>query len=323
MLPIELLVVIAFGIDLLCGDPRWLPHPIRLIGYLAGKTEYFSRRRLENERAAGFLTVSVVLGLTGVVVLGLLKVGSAIHPLVGDLLSVYLLYTTFALKDLARHSGAVYDALADADIDLSRRQVAMIVGRETSRLDAEGVSRACVESVSENLVDGVTAPLFWAVIGGPLGAMLYKAVNTMDSMFGYKNEKYRKFGFIPARLDDLCNYLPARITAFIVVVISGTLGFDRTGSWRIWRRDRRKHASPNSAQTEAAFAGALDLRLGGPNHYFGSLVDKPYIGDLVVPAQPGHILKANRLMYGAAVVSLIFFALFRFVAERIANGMGI
>jgi len=313
MLPIELLVIIAFIVDLLCGDPRWLPHPIRLIGKLADKMESFSRRLLGSESVAGFFTVLLVLGLTGVVAFGLIEVGNSLHPIVGDFLAVYFLYTTIALKDLAEHSEDVYEALADNDIDLSRKRVAMIVGRDTSQLDEEGVSRACVESVAENLVDGVTAPLFWAIIGGPVGAMLYKAVNTMDSMFGYKNEKYLKFGKVPARLDDLCNYMPARITAVIVVVISGVLGFDRAGSWRIWRRDRRKHASPNSAQTEAAFAGALGMRMGGPNYYFGSLVDKPFIGDPKFPAQPDHILKANRLMYGAAVVCLTLFALLRFV----------
>ena len=312
---IELLIVIAFGVDLLFGDPPWLPHPVRLIGYLAGKAEWFCRRLLGDGSTAGFFTVLLVLGISGAGVWGVLALGKAIHPLVGYFLAVYLFYTTFALKDLVRHSGAVHDALVKGDIDLARKRVAMIVGRDTGQLDSEGVSRACVESVAENLVDGVTAPMFWAVVGGPIGAMLYKAVNTMDSMFGYKNAKYCKFGLVPARLDDLVNYLPARITALIVVVISGVLGFDSAGAWRVWRRDRKKHASPNSAQTEAAFAGALGLRMGGPNYYFGSLVEKPYIGDLSTSARPDQILAANRLMSATAVVCLLIFTVLRLLCS--------
>lgn len=313
MLPIEILVCIAFVVDLLCGDPRWMPHPIRLIGHCAEKSESMSRRLVKNESVAGLLAVLLVLSFTGISAYMLVEAGSALHPVAGNIVAVYLLYTTIALKDMAKHSRDVYDALLDKDIDLARKRVAMIVGRQTDTLDEEGISRACVESVSENLVDGITAPLFWAMIGGPVGALLYKAVNTMDSMFGYKNTTYLKFGQVAARLDDLCNYLPARLTACMVVCVSGFMGFDRSGSWFIWRRDRLKHASPNSAQTEAAFAGALGIRMGGPNCYFGAVVEKPYIGEPKVAAQPGHILKANRLMYGATFACLSLFTVLRFL----------
>nr|MBF0222541.1 cobalamin biosynthesis protein CobD [Desulfobulbaceae bacterium] len=311
MLPIELLVCIAFVVDLLCGDPRWLPHPIRLIGYVAEKAELVSRKHIKSESWAGFITVLLVLGFSGGGALLVVELGKALHPIAGNLAAVYLLYTTIALKDLSKHSLDVYDALRDNDIERARNRVAMIVGRQTDKLDEEGISRACVESVSENLVDGITAPLFWAMIGGPVGAMVYKAVNTMDSMFGYKNTRYLNFGKVAARLDDLCNYLPARVTAFMVVCVSGVMGFDRKGAWRIWRRDRRKHASPNSAQTEAAFAGALGIRMGGPNRYFGTLVEKPYIGEPKDAAQADHIRQANQLLYGATFATLSLFAVVR------------
>lgn len=307
MLSSTLLIVLAFVVDLLFGDPRWLPHPIRLIGWFAARIELGTRKIVANATLAGAATVITVLGGTAGVVWGLIAAAVAIHPVLGDLVKIYLLYTSFALNDLAKHSLRVYEALRHCDISVARKSVAMIVGRQTDQLDVAGISRACVETVSENLVDGVTAPLFWAVIGGPIGAMLYKAVNTMDSMFGYKNSRYLHFGLVPARLDDLCNYLPARITALTVVAVSGLLGFDRLGSWRIWRRDRLQHASPNSAQSEAAFAGALGLQLGGPNMYFGSLVDKPFIGEGLGEARAEHIPQANRLLYGAAVASLLLF----------------
>lgn len=295
-MPISLSLLLAFALDLLIGDPSWLPHPVRGIGLLAQTCETLWRRLVPWPRLAGVLTVGTVLAGVGGAVVGLLSLAGWLHPWGRGLMTVYLLYASLAARDLARHSRRVHDALAAGDLDLARHRLAMIVGRETANLDAEAVSRAAIESVAENIVDGVTAPLLWATIAGPLGALLYKAVNTMDSMFGYKSERYLLFGWAPARLDDLANYLPARLTAGLVVLAAGLLGHSPLRSFRVWRRDRRCHSSPNSAQTEAAVAGALGLQLGGPALYFGERVDKPTIGDPEQQIAPSHILSANRLM---------------------------
>ena len=303
-MPISLAILLAFCLDLLIGDPPWLPHPVRAIGLLAESCERLWRRLAPWLRLAGVLTVVSVLAGVGGAVVGLVSLAGWLHPWCRDLVVIYLLYASLAARDLARHSRRVYDALSAGDLGLARQRLAMIVGRETTTLDAAGISRAAVESVAENIVDGVTAPLLWAVVGGPLGALLYKAVNTMDSMFGYKSERYLLFGWAPARLDDLANYLPARLTAVLVVVASGLLGHSPLRSMRIWRRDCRRHASPNSAQTEAAVAGALGIQLGGPALYFGAKVDKPTIGDSDHPITPRHILLANRLMLATSILAV-------------------
>lgn len=305
MIPFALLFGAAFILDLLIGDPSWLPHPVRAIGGFAQVCETLWRRLIPNLRLAGVITVVSVLAGVGGVVLMLIAGGQQIHPLIGDAVRFYFLYAAFAARDLARHSEQVHAALVDGDLPLARQRVAMIVGRETASLDEAGVSRACVESVAENIVDGVTAPLLWASVAGPVGVMVYKAVNTMDSMFGYKNERYRQFGWAPARLDDLANFLPARLTACLVVLASALLGYAPRRSFHIWRRDRRNHASPNSAQTEAAVAGALGIQLGGSAVYFGAVIDKPTIGDPQTSLTASHIPAANRLMLVTAVITAL------------------
>jgi len=311
LMALELQIVLAFFVDQLLGDPRVFPHPVKWIGTLAAYTEGILRR-CGNLRLAGILTVVVVLAVVGAAVFTLLQMTAAI-PWLQTLLSITILYTTIAARDLVRHSMRVYGALAKGDLVLARRQVAMIVGRDTATLDEGGVARACVESVAENLVDGVTAPLFWAVVAGPMGAMLYKAVNTMDSMFGYKNERYLQFGWAAARLDDLANALPARITAFLVMAAAGVLQLSMEQSFRIWRRDRGNHASPNSGQSEAAVAGALGIQLGGNAIYFGQMVAKPTIGDRRQPISAVHIRQANRVMLVSAILAVVVF-----IAARMA-----
>lgn len=299
---LELQILLALGLDGLLGDPRWLPHPVRLIGGLAMRSEVISRRLLRNERFAGIVTVLVVLTVTGALG-GLLLWGAGqIHPRLGDLVGILLFYTCFAARDLLVHSRRVYAALAAGDLVEARQRVAWLVGRDTAGLDQAGVVRACVESVAENSSDGVVAPLFWAVVGGPVAALLYKAVSTLDSTFGYKNEKYRHFGWASARLDDLVNYLPARLAGLGLVAAALVGGGDFKSAWRIYRRDRHNHASPNSGHPEAAVAGALGLQLGGVNSYFGQLVEKPTIGDALVEPQPQHILAVNRLVLILTVV---------------------
>ncbi len=287
-------ILAAVVLDALIGDPPAWPHPVKGIGRLAQRCEALCRR-FGDGVLAGAITVVLVLGGTIVVVAGGLAAARALHPVAGIALSVYLLYSAVALRDLVRHAMRVHEALAVGDLETARQRVAMIVGRDTKSLDAEGVIRAAVESVAENIVDGITAPLFYAALGGPVAAIGYKAVNTMDSLFGYRNARYERFGKVAARLDDAANFLPARLTGLLLVAAAVLFGLDGRRAWRIFRRDRLAHKSPNAGHPEAAVAGALGVRLGGPAVYFGRLVDKPAIGDDHRPPVPGDIVAACRL----------------------------
>ena len=309
---LEYQILAALVLDQIAGDPRWFPHPVRLIGWFAMGCETFFRNFLKAPRLAGVLTVAAVLIATVSVTLALLCAASAIHPLLGIAAGIFILYTTVAARDLAGHSRKVYRALKANDIELARKQVGMIVGRDTDSLNEEEITKAAIESVAENIVDGVTAPLFFAVLGGPIGAMLYKAINTMDSMFGYKNDRYLEFGWAAARLDDLANFIPARITGLLVPLAAFFLNLSSAQSFAILQRDRFNHTSPNSGHTEAAVAGALGIELGGAHFYFGRLVTKPSIGDSVTPANAGHILSSNRLMLLTSALMTAFFIGIRF-----------
>ncbi|NTV14746.1 MAG: cobalamin biosynthesis protein CobD [Desulfobulbaceae bacterium] len=298
-------IILALGLDALLGDPRWLPHPVRLVGRLAAWFERLWRRLLKNERRAGIATLILVLLVTGIVG-GLLLWGAGkIHPRLGDLVAILMLYTCFAARDLLAHSRRVYEALKADDLAEARQRVALLVGRDTAELDQAGVVRACVESVAENSSDGIVAPLFWAVVGGPVGALIYKAISTLDSTFGYKNEQYRHFGWASARLDDLVNYIPARLAGVGLVAAALVCGLDSDRAWRIYRRDCGNHASPNSGHPEAAVAGALGLQLGGVSSYFGQQVAKPTMGDALAEVQPGHILAVNRLVLTLTVLAAL------------------
>ncbi len=296
-MPLEYQIVTAVVLDLLWGDPRRLPHPVKLIGRFALYCEAVTRRHIGSIRTAGAISVVCVLAATAGISWGIVFVFAALHPGLGDAVSIFIIYTTLAARDLSRHSGEVYESLARGDLPEARRRVGMIVGRDTDILDEPGVVRAAVESVAENTADGVTAPLLFAVIGGPVGAMLYKAVNTLDSTFGYKNERYREFGGAAARLDDVVNYLPARLTAAIIPAAAFLLGLNARNSWKILRRDARRHPSPNAGFLEAAMAGALGVQLGGRNFYFGQPSDRPTMGDPLRPLEPRDILRVNRLMF--------------------------
>jgi adenosylcobinamide-phosphate synthase len=297
-------ILLAVALDLLLGDPRWLPHPVRGIGWLAQRLERPLRRLIPAEKAAGIVTVLLVVGSTGLTVWAAVRLAGLIHPLAGDVVSALAIYTAIAARDLARHSMAVFRALAAGDLALARQRVAHIVGRDTAHLDEAGVTRATVECVAESTVDGVTAPLFFAIVAGPVGAMAYRAVNTLDSTFGYKTERYLHFGWASARLDDLANYLPARLTAPLIGVAAALLGRRPLQAWRILRRDGRKHESPNAGLSEAAMAGALGVQLGGLNTYAGEPLEKPAIGDPAVPLAAGHIPAANALMFATLALFL-------------------
>ncbi|MDA3972145.1 MAG: adenosylcobinamide-phosphate synthase CbiB [Desulfobulbaceae bacterium] len=288
-------ILLALVLDQLLGDPRWFPHPVRLIGWLQLRLEVLTRRYLD-AKPAGFITVVLALSCVLIVTMSLLLFALFLHPVAYHITSVFLLYTCFATRDLARHGRWVHQALVQDDLPLARIRVGWIVGRDTAHLNTAGVARAGVESVAESLVDGVTAPLFYALLGGPLGAMLYKAINTGDSMFGYKNEEYLHFGWAAAKLDDVVNYIPARLTAWMIPVSAYILGLDYKESVRILRRDCRNHASPNAGYSEAAVAGALGVQLGGNSSYFGKVMLKPTIGDERQPVDPTHLVQSIRIM---------------------------
>ncbi len=295
MIPLSWQILLALLLDALCGDPRWVPHPVKGIGWLARSVENPLRKALPERQAGIAAGIAVIAGTVGC---GLLiqQLCALVHPLLADFVSIILLYTCFAMQDLRRHALAVYEPLQVGDLEGARKRVAWLVGRDTADLDEGEITRATVESVAENTVDGVTAPLFYALVAGLPGALFYKAVNTLDSTFGYKNERYLHFGWAPARFDDLVNFVPARLTALLVPIAAAVCGYDWRGSWRIFRRDRHQHPSPNGGQIEAAMAGGLGVRLGGENSYFGKKSFRPYMGDAKQPLQAKHIRKTVRLM---------------------------
>ncbi len=308
-------VALSFLLDLLFGDPAWLPHPVIVMGKAISGLERGLRALFpqtpRGELAAGFLlTLLLPVGTLAVTALALWAVGF-LHPALRLLLGVFWGWQALALKGLNAESRRVYHALADGTLEEARTAVSRIVGRDTESLDEAGVTRAAVETVAENFSDGVLAPLFYLLLGGAPLALCYKAINTMDSMVGYKNDRYLYFGRCAAKLDDAANWLPARLAALLLVLASVPLGEDAKGAWRIWRRDRRNHASPNAAQTEAAMAGALGVQLAGPAWYFGQRYDKPTIGDAKRPVEPKDILRADRLLYGGSVLGLILLSLAR------------
>lgn len=305
-----LALVLGSLLDLLVGDPHGWPHIVRGYGWLIARWE----RRLypmANKRRAGRLLVLGMLLVSGLVPLALVTLAWHLSPWAYLAVETLLCWQLLAVKSLRVESLRVYEALDRGDLPGARQAVSMIVGRDTDRLDEGGVTRAAVETVAENASDGVAAPLFYLMLGGSVLGCMYKAVNTMDSMVGYRNDRYLDYGRCAARLDDLVNYLPARLCALVMVGVSFLCGLDGRGAWRIWRRDRRNHASPNSAQTEAVMAGALRVRLAGEAWYFGQRHEKPTIGDDLRPIEPKDILRAHRLLYGTAAVLLVLALLFR------------
>lgn len=309
---ISLIACIAgFLLDFLFGDPVWLYHPVRIIGNFISFGEKTLRRLFPKspggELAAGTILWFLTAGLSFLIPSAVLVGAQIIHPALRLLVESFWCYQILAARCLVKESGKVYDRLKENDLSGARKAVSMIVGRDTENLTYEGVTKAAVETVAENTSDGVTAPLLFLLLGGaPLG-FLYKAVNTMDSMLGYKNEKYLYFGRFPARMDDVFNYIPSRITALLMITAAFLTGMDGKNAWRIYLRDRRKHASPNAAQTEAVCAGALRIRLAGDAVYFGKLYKKDYLGDDLRPIEAEDIRRAGKLMYVTAVLMLVVF----------------
>ena len=298
----------GFVLDALFGDPAWLPHPVVYMGKAISKLEKFLRPRLPKTPQGELLGGAIVafcLPVGTFLLTGLVCWGAArLHPLLGLAVQMFWCGQALAARGLVQESTNVYIELKKPDLPGARKAVSRIVGRDTAELTAEGVTKAAVETVAENASDGVIAPLLYMLIGGAPLALTYKAINTMDSMLGYKNEKYLYFGRIPAKLDDAANYLPSRLAALLWVAAAAFTRNDAKGAWKIWRRDRRNHASPNSAQTESACAGALGVQLAGPAYYFGEYYAKPTIGDALRPIEPEDILRANQMMYVANAFAL-------------------
>ena len=306
-------IVAGFILDLIFGDPHWLPHPICLIGNLIGFLEKNLRRLLAPGKTAlllgGALMVVIVLSLSYVVPYAVLMLAEQVNPWLRFALETVMFYQIFATKCLRDESMKVYTALHNNDLEDARVKLSWIVGRDTKELTAEEVTKGAVETVAENTADGIIAPMIYMFIGGAPLAFLYKGINTMDSMVGYKNDKFLYFGRCAAKLDDVANFIPARITGILMILASYFLNMNAAGAWKIFWRDRYNHLSPNSAMTESVTAGALNIQLGGDHYYFGKLVHKDTIGDNIRPVVAEDIVAVNNLLYMTAVISLLLFSL--------------
>ena len=299
---LALALTLAMMLDMLMGDPLWLPHPVRWMGKSIQWLEPRLRALPLQPLVAGALMATLLVASVWIIGLMLVNVATAIHPAAGVLVQATMLYVCISARSLSDAALAVGEALSELGIAAGRQTVSMIVGREVDRLDETGVTRAAVETVAENLVDGIVSPLFFAVLGGAPLAMAFKMVNTLDSMVGYKNDRYLLFGRFAARLDDVANFIPARLSVpFIAVAAQWLIGRGRATLVTACR-DGRAHASPNAGYPEAAFAGALGLWMGGPNYYHGRLVDKPVIGRGLADARPANIRQACKLMLATSLL---------------------
>lgn len=319
---------LGFLLDLLLGDPYCFPHPIRLIGSLIGKLDKWlckkddpgnEKKKLKNGRILVVIVLTVTAAVTACILIG----AYVLHPYLGMLIETIMTYQILATKCLKTESMKVYKCLKEEGIEEARRAVSMIVGRDTAVLDEEGVAKAAIETVAENTSDGVIAPMLYTALGGPILGFLYKAVNTMDSMVGYKNDKYLYFGRAAAKLDDAVNFLPSRISACLMILAAflGGHAYDGKRAYKIYRRDNRKHASPNSAQTESVCAGALGIQLAGDASYFGKIVKKPYIGDALRKVEYEDIQRVNHLMYLTVGISEILCLVLMIAAACLIEGM--
>ena len=307
---------VAWLLDCLIGDPRSMPHPVRWVGALITLTQRLVRHVCHSDRAlrtGGALMWLVVVGATGGLSWGVLTLARSLNPWLGWVVEVWMIFTLLAARSLADAAREVERPLRADDLAQSREKLSWIVGRDTSALQPPQIRRAVVETVAENSVDGVIAPLFFLLLGGAPLAMAYKAVNTLDSMVGYKHEKYRAIGMVSARLDDVANYIPARLSWLLLTLAAWLCREDAGRALRTGWRDRRNHSSPNCAWPEGTVAGALGIRLGGPNDYFGQRVEKPWIGDALREVSNDDIPRTLRLMWVASTLALLLFALIRYL----------
>lgn len=303
----------GFYLDMLFGDPPNIVHPICAIGNIISKTEHILRNHFDKtekeEKKAGIFLVTIVLTITLAITTLLLFLMKILSKWAAFLTEIILCWYMIAMKSLKKESMAVYTELKKGNLKNARKAVSRIVGRDTQNLTQQGVIKAAVETVAENTSDGVVAPLFYMTFFGALGGVFYKTINTMDSMIAYKNEKYIHFGKCAALLDDIVNYIPARLSAIFMCCAATLLKYDGKNSFKIWLRDRRKHASPNSAQTEAACAGALGIQLAGDAWYFGKKYKKPFIGDKKKNVEIEDIKRANKLLYATSTIAITVFSI--------------
>lgn len=308
-------LVMGYILDLIFGDPYWMPHPVRFIGNLISILEKVIRRFMpktkRGEYIGGIILTVMVVSISMVIPLVIILMAKSINTYLALTVETFMCYQILATKSLKVESMKVYDELAKNDLPSARKAVSMIVGRDTKDLTFSGVAKAAVETVAENTSDGIIAPMIFIAIGGAPMGFFYKAINTMDSMVGYKNEKYMNFGRFAAKLDDVVNYLPARISAYQMILSSFFLRYDYKNAFKIYKRDRYNHASPNSAQTESVCAGALDVQLAGNAYYFGKLYEKPTIGDNIREINYDDIKKANRLLYCTSFISIVIISIIK------------
>lgn len=302
-----LIMILGYVMDLVFGDPYWFPHPVRFIGKLISKTEKFIRKHAKSEKSLkywGILMWLVPVVTTALITTLIVKIAS-FNKYVEIFVSAFIIYTTLSTKCLKDEATKIYNVLETGDIKKSRVQLSYIVGRDTTNLSQSEIIRATVETVAENTVDGTISPMFYGFLFGPVGAMTYKAINTLDSMVGYKNDKYLNLGCVSAKLDDVANFIPARLTAIFMPLGAFLCGMNGANSFKIAIRDRKNHKSPNCAFAEGAAAGAIGIQLGGTNIYFGKEVYKPTIGDKKRELENYDIVRMNKLMYATTANALL------------------
>ncbi|MFL8801034.1 MULTISPECIES: adenosylcobinamide-phosphate synthase CbiB [unclassified Clostridioides] len=304
-------IYIGYVADLIVGDPYSFPHPVRFIGKLINFTQGIIRKVFKSDKQlkfGGFILWFITVGITYLITYSIVKLFS-FNGLLSVVVNGFIIYTTLATKCLKEEALKIYNVLKTGDIEKSRTQLSYIVGRDTTTLSESEIIRATVETVAENTVDGIIAPMFYAFIGGAPLAMVYKAINTLDSTVGYKNEKYKDIGFASAKIDDVANYIPARISVVLMTIGSFFLRYNYRNCFKISIRDRKNHKSPNCAFSEGAVSGALGIQLGGTNVYFGEKVYKPTIGDKLREIDKEDIIKTNKIMYASSFVSILVFTL--------------
>jgi adenosylcobinamide-phosphate synthase len=316
---LELQILAAVILDLLLGDPWKLPHPVQGIGWAIGKTESLTRKLIKNPGQAGVVTWFIITAGTGALTLLLLRLFYFIHPLAGDILSILFLYTTVAARDLIKHGNHIKNGLNTGPIELARERLSMIVTRDTKNMTPGQIVLSTVESLAENISDGIVAPLFFAFISEAPLSMIYKAANTLDSMVGYKNERYLRFGWFSARVDDLLNFIPARLCALMLMLSAFSPKLDLRRAGLILKRDRKNGLSPNAGWPESVVAGALGLQFGGELRYFGKSGIKPYIGDEESSPSTSHITHAIRMLVITLLLTLLICGGVRFL---ITNNSG-
>lgn len=305
-LPLQ--VITAFLLDLIIGDPRSYPHPVKVIAKIALACENFTRGFLKNKKVAGIITTLLVVLASYCFVYFIIALLNHLHPFAGIAGSIFFIYASLSVRNLFEVSLPIQKFLSDTQLPEARKSLSNIVGRDTQNLDEQGILRATVETIAESTVDGIISPLFYAVIGGAPLAISFKAVSTMDSLFGYKNEKYLEFGWAPARLDDLANWIPARISIPFMTLGAVLGGGNGKNAWKIACRDGHKHPSPNSGIPEAAMAGALGIQLGGSSFYSGIENNKPLLGDPINKSETLDITKSHKIMFASSCLALVIFS---------------